>query len=95
MLTLSDKIMLINFISYFVQVNGPVLIHKTIEASNGVKLLMLKTGEAAPAMPFLPAVSLSAMSGETLQQLAYYVRDVYRGKYKKFFRGRTFSALAR
>lgn len=93
MLTLLDKIELINFIKHFTELNGPVLIHTAIEATAGVKLLMLKGNAVAPSLPFQPDVNLSSLPGETLQRLANYVRDVYRGIYRKHFKGRTFQAV--
>jgi hypothetical protein len=93
MLTLTDKIELINFIKHFARVNGPVLIHTAIEATAGVKLLMIKADAVAPSLPFQPDVNLASLPGEALQHLANYVRDICRGAYRKQFKGRTFYAV--
>ena len=92
-MTLSDKIVMINFIQHFAELNGPVLIHTAIEAAGGVKLLILKGRAVAPSLPFQPDVNLSSLPGETLQRLAHYVRDIYLGVYRKQFKGRTFQAV--
>lgn len=93
MLTLTDKVELINFIKKFSNENGPVLIHTVIEATVGVKLLLLKGNAVAPSLPFQPDVNLSSLPGEVLQRLADYINDINQGIYKKYFKKRIFIAV--
>lgn len=91
MLTLiTDKMVLIDFIQHFVEINGPVLIHTGIEAVAGVKLLLIKGNAVAPTLPFQPDVSINSLPNVVLQRLTDYLKDILSGIYKKKFKGRIF-----